>query len=272
MARQVPAVVRAFEILELFLDNEELSQPEIVAKLGLSRTTVHELVSTMIENGYLAPSPTSDRKVRLGQRTFELGSRYAERLNLAREGQSVAASVSARCQETVQVMVRDADHVIVIAKIDSTHSVRLVSAVGKRVPAHGTAGGKVLLAALSQDEFDHMFSNRPALEKMTANTITDVSALRAGLNQVKHDGIAWEYCESNDNVACVSAPVFDSEGSVVAAISISVPVVRWSSETKPQFAECVRKGASEMSRRLGYAGANHEGRIADEGLIRAIAG
>ena len=144
MGRQVPAVARAFEILELFLEHDELSQPEIVAALGLPRTSVHELVNTLLERSYLVRSSTADRKVRLGPRVFELGSRYADRVDLAREGAAVARLTEARCHETVQVTVRDLDQVFYVAKVDSTRSVRLVSAAGRRVPSHCTAAGKVL--------------------------------------------------------------------------------------------------------------------------------
>lgn len=252
MGRQVPAVARAFEILELFLEHDELSQPEIVAHLGLPRTSVHELVGTLLERGYLARSSTADRKVRLGMRTFELGSRYADRIDLAREGDAVARLTVAQCQETVQVMVRDGDHVLYVAKVDSTHSVRLVSTVGRRLPAHCTAGGKVLLAAMPHDEYNRLFARKRSLPAMTANTITDPSTLRAELDRVRHEDIGWEYCESNEAVACVAAPVRDAAGDVVAAISTSVPIVRWSDEVKPQLAQTIRMGAQELSRRLGY--------------------
>jgi DNA-binding IclR family transcriptional regulator len=255
MGRQVTAVARAFEILELFLEHDELSQPEIVARLGLPKTSVHELVNTLLENGYLTRSSTADRKVRLGSRVFELGSRYADSIDLTREGQAVARLTEARCQETVQVMIRDSDHVFYVAKVDSTQSVRLVSAVGRRLPAHCTAGGKILLAAMSDEEFDELFAHRSSLPAMTARTITDPAALRAELDGVRRHWLASEYCESNEAVACVAAAVRDASGAVVAAMSISVPIMRWSDDVKPVLADTIRTGALELSRRLGYAGA-----------------
>jgi DNA-binding IclR family transcriptional regulator len=255
MGRQVPAVARAFEILELFLERDELSPPDIVAQLGLPRTSVHELVNTLLERGYLTRSATDGRKVRLGSRIFELGSRYADSIDLTREGQAVARLTEARCQETVQVMIRDLDHVFYVAKVDSTHSVRLVSAVGRRLPAHCTAGGKVLLAATSDEEFDELFTRRGSLPAMTSRTITDPSILRAELDRVRQEGIAWEYCESNEAVACVAAPVRDATGAVTAAMSISVPIIRWSDQVKPELADTIREGASELSRRLGHVDA-----------------
>lgn len=252
MARQVPAVARAFEILELFLDHDELSQPEIVVQLGLPRTSVHELVNTLLERGYLERSSTADRKVRLGLRCFELGSRYAAGIDLAREGEAVARLTEARCHETVQVMVRDVDQVLYVAKVDTKHSVRLVSSVGRRLPAHCTAGGKILLADMPHQEFEQLFGSKQSLPSMTANTITDPAALRAELDRVRTAGLGWEYCESNEAVACVAAAVRDDAGTVVAAMSISVPIIRWSEAVKPELARAIQAGALELSRRLGY--------------------
>ncbi len=86
MGRIVPALARALDILELFIDDESLSTPEIVARLGLPRTSGHELVSTLVARSYLAPVPGVPGRFRLGVRTFQLGSAYAAQLDLAREG------------------------------------------------------------------------------------------------------------------------------------------------------------------------------------------
>jgi IclR family transcriptional regulator, KDG regulon repressor len=270
MARQVPAVARAFEILELFLEHDELSQAGIVSRLGLPRTSVHGLVNTLLKRGYLARSSTADRRVRLGPRVFELGSRYADGLDLAREGESVARLTSARCQETVQVMVRDTDQIIDLAKVDSAHSVRLVSAAGRRVPAHCTAGGKVLLAAMPDDEFNALFARKRTLPSMTTNSITDLPTLRGQLDRVRQEGIGWEYCESNEAIACVAAAVRDATGSVVAAMSISVPTIRWSDAVKPQLAHTVRTGALELSRRLGHTDATPDEKVRLDGATEDL--
>ncbi|MGP4018977.1 IclR family transcriptional regulator [Saccharopolyspora sp. 5N708] len=251
MARAVPAVERAFDVLELFLDSHELSAPEITARLGLPRTTVHELVGTLSERGYLMPAGRGSNRFRLGVRGFQLGAAYAERLDLAREGQLVAEEIAERCQETVHVGVRDGADVLYVAKVDSSHPVRMVSAVGRRLPAHCTALGKALLAALPRAEVDELYSNG-RLDAMTEHSITSRKALRRELDAIAKDGVAREYCESNESVACVASPVRDQSGQVVAAMSISVPILRWNDETEAALRELVREGAATLSERLGH--------------------
>ncbi|MFD1828227.1 MULTISPECIES: IclR family transcriptional regulator [Streptomyces] len=258
MGRLVPAVTRALDILELFLGGDgTLSAPEITRKLGLPRTTVHELVTTLAARSYLVPVPEQPGRYRLGVRTYQLGSRYAEQLDLAAEGQQVARSVAETCDETVHVAILEDADVIYIAKVDSTHAVRMVSAAGRRLPAHCTSVGKMLLASLPEEELDARLPGPGGepLRAMTPNSITSPGELRAALAEVRERGIAVERRESNPDVSCVAAPVRDSAGRVVAALSISVPMIRWSEERRTELEALAAKGAAELSARLGYRGA-----------------
>ncbi|MFP8882668.1 IclR family transcriptional regulator [Streptomyces mangrovi] len=258
MGRLVPAVTRALDILELFLDGDgTLSAPEITRKLGLPRTTVHELVTTLAARSYLVPVPGQSGRYRLGVRTYQLGSRYAEQLDLAAEGQQVARSVAETCDETVHVAILEGADVIYIAKVDSTHAVRMVSAAGRRLPAHCTSVGKMLLASLPPDELDARLpgpGDEP-LRAMTENSITSPGELREALAGIRERGVAVERRESNPDVSCVAAPVRDGTGKVVAALSISVPMIRWSEERRVELENLAVEGAAELSARLGHRGA-----------------
>ncbi|MGA8115389.1 MAG: IclR family transcriptional regulator, partial [Actinocatenispora sp.] len=239
MGRAVPAVVRALDILELFLDGETLSAPQITTRLSLPRTTVHELLHTLIDRHYLSQVPDRAGYYRLGMRVFQLGGVFGGQLDLAREGQSVAAEVAALCEETVHVAVLEGTEVVYVAKVDSTQPVRMVSAVGRRLPAHCTSVGKLLLAMLSPAEVTARYPGREPLPTMTPNSIRSLAALRRELTRIRDRGLAYERCESNDAVACVAAPVRDHDGEVVAAMSISVPILRWDAGRSDQLGALV---------------------------------
>src|SRR6266536_4501941 len=179
MGRAVPAVSRALDILELLLSNDSVSAPEITERLGLPRTTVHELVATLVDRSYLSVLAGQPTRYRLGMRLFQLGGVFAEHLDLAREAQAVAHEVAACCDETVQVAILDGSDVVYIAKVDSTHPVRMVSAVGRRLPAHCTALGKMLLSGLSPEAFEARYPRDRPLQRMTPRSITSVVRLRA---------------------------------------------------------------------------------------------
>ncbi|WP_328538935.1 IclR family transcriptional regulator [Streptomyces sp. NBC_00344] len=254
MGRLVPAVTRALDILELFLEGDgSLSAPDVTRRLQLPRTTVHELLTTLAARAYLVPVPEQPGRYRLGVRTYQLGSRYAEQLDLAAEGQQVAREVAETCDETVHVAILEDTDVIYIAKVDSTHAVRMVSAAGRRLPAHCTSVGKMLLASLPEAERDARISGRE-LTAMTPNSMTDADALREALAAIRERGVAVEHRESNPDVSCVAAPVRNGAGRVVAALSISVPMIRWSDERESELEQLALKGAAELSTRLGHRG------------------
>jgi IclR family transcriptional regulator, KDG regulon repressor len=254
MARAVPAVSRALDILELFLTEGTLSAPEITARLGLPRTTVHELVNTLVDRDYLAAVSGAPIRYRLGMRLFQLGGHFADRLDLTREAQDVAVDIAAACDETVHVAVLDGLEVVYVAKVDSTHPVRMVSAVGRRLPAHCTAVGKVLLAGLSPEAFEARYPGSRELPAMTPHSITSPARLRQHLAEVRQAGVAYDDRESNEAVGCVAAGVYDNGGQPVAAMSISVPTIRWNGQRRAEWTELVRRGAAALSRRLGHRG------------------
>ncbi|WP_346179454.1 IclR family transcriptional regulator [Streptomyces cuspidosporus] len=257
MARlTAPALRRGLDILELLIDEDQgLRVPEITQRLGLPRATTHELVNTLVDRRYLDLSGDTGR-VTLGVKVLRLGAGYERGLDLATVGRECAAEVAAACGETVQVVVRDAASAVFIVRIDSKHPMRLVSQVGSRLPASCTAGGKVLLSALPAADLDALFPSNAALQKMTPNSISTRKRLLADLDVARERGWAEEYCESNDHVACVAAPVYDRLGECAAAMSISVPIVRWGDAQKQRCTELVLAGARKMSQLLGAPAAS----------------
>lgn len=247
-----PALRRGLDILELFLEpNDGLKVPEMTERLGIPRASVHELVGALVERGYLQARPDVPGRFVLGVRAFQLGGAYERELDLAEVGRETARRIAAKCGETVQLVVREGQYVVYLVKVDSTHSIRLVSEVGRRLPAYCTAVGKALLAALSDDEIDALFPDDASLVPMTANSISTKERLFKELALTRERGWAEENGESNDNVACVAAPVYDSSGKCISAISISVPTLRLDEKKKKEYINLVLQGARELSTSLG---------------------
>jgi len=252
MGRAVPAANRALDILELFLGTPVLSAPEVVTRLGLPRTTVHELLGTLVDRSYLVLMPGQPLRYRLGVRLFQLGSVFAENLDLTREAQRVATEVAAACDETVHVAVLEGRDAFYIARIDSTHPVRMVSAVGRRLPAHCTGVGKMLLSSLAPEAIDALYPSGTRLETMTSRSISSRSRLDAALARIRRVGLSYDEGESTDEVQCVAAGVYDHTGRMVAAMSISVPSMRWDDAAREALPTLVREGAEQLSASLGF--------------------
>jgi len=252
--RKVPSIQRAFDILELFLQGTRaLSVPEIVARLNFPRTTAYEIVNTLLACGYLTTAEGQPNRVSLGFKVFELGSAYGANFDLISEGRRVAMNLVEECDETVQMAVRDRTEAVFVAKVDCSKLVRLVSTVGSRLPAHCTGVGKMLLSALPDEEIVALYQGQHQLTKMTANSVTSISELLKELELIRRRALAYDDCESNIDVRCVAAPIYDGRGQMVAAMSFSVPITRMSLSRQDELASIIRKGAEELSRRLGHS-------------------
>lgn len=252
--RVVPALDRGLQILELLGSIDGPVRPsEVTARLGLPRTAVYELISTLQARGFI--EQVEDNQITLGAQLFTLGSKYAEKLDATQVAQEVASTLRHEVEETVQVGVLSGRNVLYIARADPNRMVRLVSAVGRQIPAHCTAIGKVLLAELPLPDLDARLGG-VELEALTSQSITDKDALLADLQSIREAGIAYDHGESNLEVNCMAAPVRNVSGECVAAISISVPVARMTAEHSVVIREAVIRGAERFSTRLGYSPAS----------------
>jgi DNA-binding IclR family transcriptional regulator len=162
-----------------------------------------------------------------------------------------ARKIVEECGETVQLAILDQTEVIYVAREDGTQPVRLISYVGKRLPAHATGLGKVLLAALPDGSFDSLFSKRP-LAALTARTISSVNQLKAELRLVRERGYAHDNQESAEGLECLAAPIFDHTGQVIAAISVSLLSARASPEHFQCILRSVQRAVREISDRMGW--------------------
>jgi IclR family KDG regulon transcriptional repressor len=248
----VKSLVRGLDILEtLSAHPDGLTLSEICRTLTLPKSSTHALLHGLLARNYLM-NGRRDRTYRLGPRLFQLGNAYVQGIDLVGEGQETVRAVSRRCDETVHLATLEGRDVLYVAKEEGTSYIRMVSALGKRVPAHGTGIGKVLLAALSEEELAALYPPERPPERLTSNTIICLPELKAELARTREHGYALDNEESTIGLRCVAAPIYGADSKAVAAMSISVPVSRWSPERQEELLALVLDGARELSRRLGH--------------------
>lgn len=246
-----PAVEAALSILETLGATPEMGVTDLARKLGLGKSSVYRLLATLTRRGYVEKSPQSER-YRLTYRLFAVGSTAAERFGLREAAHPVMERLAAGTGETVNLGVLDGTRVVNLHRVESRHLLRVHLEVGHGVPAHATALGKVLLAALEPTELSRRLLGR-RLEGLTRRTIRDRRALRKALARIQEQGFAVDDEECSLGLRCVAAPILDHRGSVVAALSISGPTHRLPDPVLSRLAEEVRAAAREISRRLGYS-------------------
>lgn len=249
---QIQSVARALKILDLLsTSNGEMALAEIAVKLGLPKSTVHGILSTLRDFEYVEQSPFTG-KYRLGLRLFELGNAVARNWDLRTIAGPHIQKLLEELKETVHLVILDKGEVLYIDKREyHDASLRIVSQVGMRLPAHCTGVGKVLLAYLPPKEVKRIISQK-GLPRYTKNTITDAKKLEEELAKIREQGYAVDNEEIMDSLRCIAAPIRDNTGKVSAAISVSGPVTRMCGEKFDLAVKKVTETAQSISKELGY--------------------
>jgi DNA-binding IclR family transcriptional regulator len=247
----VKSAHRALSILELLTREERpLSFAEIGELLGYPRSSLHGLLRTMSDRGWLEQH-LATRNFTLGIRAWEAGNTYLRAVDLRDRAMPFMERVRDQLDETVQLAILDGRHNVYVAKAEGTQRLALASVVGRSLEAHATGLGKVLLAGLEPEELDRRLPEHE-LERHTARTITDPVRLREELRRVRERGYATDDGEYVVGVRCVAVPVYDQAGALAAAMSISIPTVRYTATKRQLGLRLLREAAGDLSSSLGY--------------------
>lgn len=247
----VKSADRALDLLELFARHRDgLTLSDVCERTGWPKSSALALLRTLHQRGFLDLSELTGR-YELGPRVAALGSAYLSHLSLEREGAAIVREVSRACDETVHLAVLRGREVLYVAKEEGGGHMRMVSMVGRMIPAHGTGVGKMLLASLPAEAFDALFPPGEDLPRLTGRTVTDRAAFVAELQRTRSRGYASEMGESTIGVCCLAAPIRDIRGEVIAAMSISVPEPRFTPERVPELFAQLMLGARRLSIRMG---------------------
>jgi DNA-binding IclR family transcriptional regulator len=247
----VKSADRALELLELFADHPDgLTLTDVSVRTGWPKSSALALLRTLHGRDFLDVSG-ADSRYRLGPRVASLGSVYLDNLSLAREGAEVVRSVSRACDETVHLAVLRGTDVLYVAKEEGGGHMRMVSMVGRMIPAHGTGVGKMMIASLPPAEIDRLYPPDTSLPKLTESTVTDRDEFFRVLERIRDQGYAIDRGESTIGVNCIAAPVLGVDGAVTAAMSVSVPDPRFTEDRIPELFATIMGGARRLSARLG---------------------
>jgi len=243
-------------ILDLYsVETPERGPTEVAAELGMGKSKAHLLLSSMAEIGLLRR--VAGGRYRAGWRALELERIVRDTAPFRPIAHAVADRLARHCGETVHVAALDAGQVVYVDRLRGPRAVQIpVSEIGATLPAHCSGVGKVLLAHLDPGEIDAIL-DRHGLTAFTASTITDRDALYAELPRVRRDGVAYDRQEVVEGLACVAAPIFDRDGPVVAAMSISAPLERFAGSEAAYRSAVVRaaRAVTERLREDDHAGA-----------------
>ncbi len=263
MSGSIAAVHHAARLLAAFAPaDRELGVTELARRLGLAKSTVHRLLTTLTREG-LVERATDRGHYRLGLRLYELGARVPSRADLHLVAVGAVDELLSRTGESVHIAVLDGLDIVVVERRETLATLRLANRLGCRHPAHATSAGKVLLAYLPLAERSALL-DRQALVAATPYTITDRARLEEELAKVRSRGWAESAREHQIGLASLAAPIRDARGRVVAAVGIAGPAAQFGREVVHRFAVETARAAEAISAGLGYRAGEAALRLARE--------
>jgi DNA-binding IclR family transcriptional regulator len=240
---------KVMRILELFSSElPEWGVTEVSRELGFPKSTTSELMAGLMQEGLLRR--TEGGRYRLGWRLFELNQTLLDTTEFRTSARAVIEDLVETWRETVHLAVLDGIHAVCVEKLQPSPAVKiLASRVGARIPAHCCSVGKALLAWEDWERISAAaaegFENQ-TMPAFTDHTITTVEELHRDLEGVRERGYAYDREERSLGLCCVAAPIRDSSGEVIAAISISSPSFRFE-ESSEKYTGAVLEAARRIS-------------------------
>jgi IclR family KDG regulon transcriptional repressor len=248
-------------VLDLFTaERPEWRMSDIARALDMPKSSAHSLVATLAEIGLL--SRGSHGRYRLGWNLLSLSERLRSSLEFREHALPHMQELSRTLKETILLAVLDRHEVVYVERAEGRHPmVRLAGvSVGARIPAHCTAVGKMLLAHRDIEEVRALMSHS-GMRAMTARTITTFDELQGALVEIRTQGVAFDLQEVVADVACAAVPITDSYGSVIAAMSVSMPAYRFPAQRGAVVAP-LKAAAMVISERIAAAEVEREAVLA----------
>ena len=241
--------MRVIAILNLVAShNGELTLSGIAKALTIPSSTIYPILGTLVEASFLDINPEK-KTYSIGLRCFLSGMPFIVSNNSFSSISTILNELTAQTGETTHFSRLDGGDVLYLLKVESPQPIRMYSALGKTLHAYGTALGKALLSDFSLNDLKRIYPD--GLQPMTDNTITDFNVLKKQLDDVKKTGFAYECEESNIGVRCIARPIHKN-GKVAAAISVGVPVFRYTEEKRKKIESLLIEASEKIEEIVPY--------------------
>jgi len=248
MPYDVSALRKSIAVLEVLAASDRaLGATELARRAGVAKNLAFRICQTLVDVGWIEAVDDAPH-YRLTLAPLHLFSRPLEHADLSTAVHEPLRRLRAASGHTAYAAVRDGHRVINVQVLEGGGPLRVAGGVGAAFPLHATAQGKVCLAwdAAAWRELP------TRLHAHTAHTITSKRGLRAEIDGVRADGLAWNREEYAVGLLGCAAPVFDAEGMCVAAIGVFAPLAGAPrDELEAGFGPAVAGAAGQASRALG---------------------
>jgi DNA-binding IclR family transcriptional regulator len=251
---RVGAVAKALTILDVFVaPPHRFTLTEVSRRSGLSPNQTFRLLQTLVEGRFASYEPDTHRYT-LGLHLFRLTGALRNSDDLLRLGGPILLWARDTSGETANLVVKDGeDGAVSIATRESRQDLHATASRGAWQPLHAGASPKLLLALRDEALIDRYLAAHQPLPAYTPHTITDPNILRAELRTIREQGYAVSQQENRLGACAVAAPVFDRRGEVLAAFSLTAPLVRFVAADRDRHVALALTAAQRLSSQLGHA-------------------
>lgn len=249
-SRRVRSVEHALDVLDcLGVVGRPLGVTDIARRTGLSKATVHHVLSTLAARRYVMKDPYTSL-YRLGWALYELGSSVVRDVEFTRAARPFLDRLAAETGEAVLLGILDDNAVLYLDRGESPSGLTMVANAGRRGPLHATASGKVLLAFSSDAQLVERVLTGP-LPKFTDATVTDASALRRELAAVRKQGYAVCRQEREEGLCSIAVPLRNYTGLVVGSLALAEAAERLNDKSLKTFLTPLRAAAHQIEVHIG---------------------
>ncbi len=246
---RIQVVDRAMDVLEALAESDTpMGASEIAREIGATRSAVFRLLVNLEQRRYVQRDHASGNYV-LGGRLIWLGHRAQRASNIRTSARPVLEALHTRFNETVNLGVQADGRISYVDMIESDQGLRMAAQIGSTDDIHSTALGKAILSFLPNTELERILNS--GLRRLTDRTITNPQLLLAELAEIRKTAIAEDRGENELGARCFGSPIFDHQGNVVAAISVSSPESRLRDDRAWLVSQAVRNAAAEITESIG---------------------
>jgi DNA-binding IclR family transcriptional regulator len=239
-------------LLEILRDRPSLSVNEAAKLLGTAPSTAHRLLGTLKARGFVAQDPAT-RRYRAGSALLDIAFDALRNLDVRRISRHHLEALAFEQGETTNLIVLERTSIRYMEVAESTQQLRAASRVGETRPAHGTASGKVLLAALTDAQVEALYPDE-ALAPMTPHTVRTRRELLKELAAVREQGFAVATEEGVAGITAIAVPLHEPLGRVVAALTLAGPSSRLPAERIEEVARATLRHAAAIDEDLRRGG------------------
>ena len=245
----IKSLERAMEVFEFLSERQGMPLTQLATELNQSPATVYRILVTLEKRGLVEFDHVA-QLWHIGPRSFVIGARFIRRTNLVERARPIMRKLMEDTGETANLGVQQENSVLFLSQVETQASIRAFFPPGTLSPMHASGIGKALLAHMDELRLNTLFSKNQ-LERFTAFSITEPTALRAHLSDIRTRGYSMDNEEKNTGMRCIAAPVFDFNGEAIAGISVSGPTSRIEPARLEELIAPVMNAAQDLTFAIG---------------------